>query len=95
MRPRIPFPSRGGDWRYDPIKGTLVDASALPISPIPAAPDQLDGVLELLGEPSEPVVQVNADDYEPETTEGFAERGETLPEITLRRARKRRASPQE
>lgn len=36
MKPQTPFPSGGGDWRYDVKSGQLVDASQSPAPPAPA-----------------------------------------------------------
>lgn len=40
MRPNIPFPSRGGDYRFDVKTGQLVDVSAQPAEqpPTPERP---------------------------------------------------------
>lgn len=35
MNKNVPFPSRGGDWRYDVRTGQLVDASKVPATPEP------------------------------------------------------------
>lgn len=37
MNRNVPFPSRGGDWRYDVKTGAMTDASTQPVEVAPPA----------------------------------------------------------
>lgn len=89
MRPKIPFPSGPGDWRYDPTTGRLIDASKAPPELIEPVSVALGVSAQISGEPGEgePITAAEPGEIAI-NTEITVQPGEALPPIKTARAKR-------